>query len=84
MLHDVAWDLCWGGSWSTKPGVFPCKVAAGQAAMKGTSCVRRVRLRSFRGRIGSPLVFCKEWLFMCASFNALVECLVADCMIMAA
>ena len=21
--------LCWGGSWSTKPCVFPCKVAAG-------------------------------------------------------
>ena len=27
-LHDVAWALCWGGSRSTKPGVFPCKVAA--------------------------------------------------------
>ena len=27
-LHDVAWALCWGGSWSTKPCVFPCKVAA--------------------------------------------------------
>ena len=26
---NVSWDLCWGGSWSTKPGVFPCKVAAG-------------------------------------------------------
>ena len=28
-LHDVAWALCWGGSRSTKPCVFPCKVAAG-------------------------------------------------------
>ena len=27
-LHDVAWALCWGGSRSTKPCVFPCKVAA--------------------------------------------------------
>ena len=27
-LHDVASALCWGGSWSTKPCVFPCKVAA--------------------------------------------------------
>ena len=26
---NVAWDLCWGGSRSTKPCVFPCKVAAG-------------------------------------------------------
>ena len=27
-LHDVAWALCWGGSRSTKPWVFPRKVAA--------------------------------------------------------
>ena len=27
-LHDAAWALCWGGSRSTKPCVFPCKVAA--------------------------------------------------------
>ena len=26
---NVAPGLCWGGSRSTKPGVFPCKVAAG-------------------------------------------------------
>ena len=26
---NVAWDLCWGGSRSTKPCVFPCEVAAG-------------------------------------------------------
>ena len=25
----AAWALCWGGSWSTKPCVFPCKVAVG-------------------------------------------------------
>ena len=24
----VAWGAFWGGSWSTKPGVFLCKVAA--------------------------------------------------------
>ena len=28
LLHDVAWAVCWGGSRSTKPCVFPCKVAA--------------------------------------------------------
>ena len=28
-LHDVARALLWGGSRSTKPCVFPCKVAAG-------------------------------------------------------
>ena len=26
---NVAWALFWGGRWSTKPCVFPCKVAAG-------------------------------------------------------
>ena len=29
-----------------------------QAALKGTLCVRRLRLQSFHCRIGSPLVFC--------------------------
>ena len=37
-----------------------------QPAMKGTSCVRRVRLRSFHRRIGSSSAFCNEWLFVCA------------------
>ena len=50
-LHDVAWALCWGGSRSTKPCVFPCKVAA----MKATS-VRRLRPGSF----GSFYVFCNN------------------------
>ena len=27
-LHDVTCRVLWGGSWSTKPCVFPCKVAA--------------------------------------------------------
>ena len=26
---NVAWGLCWGGSRSTKPCIFPCKVVAG-------------------------------------------------------
>ena len=26
---NVAWAMLWGGSRSTKPCVFPCKVAAG-------------------------------------------------------
>ena len=33
-----------------------------QPAMKGTSCVRRVRLGSFLSRSGSFYVFCNEWL----------------------
>ena len=37
-----------------------------QPAMKGTSCVRRVRLGSLLSRSGSFYVFCNEWLFLCA------------------
>ena len=79
-LHDVACRVLRGGSRSTKPCVFPCKVAAWmlhavccgeeagawnlvffrvkwlQPAMKGTSCVRRVRLGSF----GFFYVFCNN------------------------
>ena len=58
---NVAWALFWGGSWwSTKPCFFRVKWL--QPAMKGTSCVRRLRLRSFHARIGSSSVFCSGWL----------------------
>jgi len=36
---NLAWDLCWEGSRSTKPSVL--RVEWLQPAMKGTSCVRR-------------------------------------------
>ena len=36
---------------------FPCKVAAADDEMKGTSSVRRVRLRSFCARIVPPMCF---------------------------
>ena len=55
-LHDVAWALCWGGSRSTKPCVFPCKVAAA-GDERYTSSVRRLRLRSFLSRIVPPMCF---------------------------
>ena len=55
----VAWALFWGGSRSTKPRVFPCNVAA--AGDFKVPPVRRVRLRSFQDRIGSPLVLCNVW-----------------------
>ena len=51
---NVAWAMFWGGSRSTKPCVFRVKWL--QPAMKGTSCVRRLRLRSF----GSFYVFCNN------------------------
>ena len=55
-----------------------------QAAMKGTSFVRRLRVRSFRRVIGSSFVFCNEWLFLCAWFFALLESWAAECRVMAA
>ena len=55
-LHDVAWALCWGGSRSTKPCVFQCKVAAA-GDERYTSSVRRLRLRSFLSRIVPPMCF---------------------------
>ena len=46
-----------GESRGRKPCVFPCKVApAGdERYLKGTSCVRRVRLGSNRARLVPPL-----------------------------
>ena len=58
-LHDVAWALCWGGSRSTKPCVFPSGderylvcAAVAAAVVSVANC--------------SSYVFCNEWLFLCA------------------
>ena len=45
---NVAWAMFWGGSRSTKPCVFPCKVAAGDderytRVCDGCGCGRFVR-----------------------------------------
>ena len=53
---NVAWAMFWGGSRSTKPCVFPCKVAAADDE-RYKSSVRRVRLRSFCARIVPPMCF---------------------------
>ena len=52
MLHG----LCFGEEAGARNLVF-FRVKWLQAAMKGTSCVRRVRLRSFRTRLVPPLYF---------------------------
>ena len=54
-LHDVASALCWGGSRSTKPCVFPCKVAA--AGDERYLLCAAVGLRSFHARIVPPMCF---------------------------
>ena len=43
---NVAWAMFWGGSRTKKPFKF-FRVKWLRSAVKGTSCVRRVRLRSF-------------------------------------
>ena len=74
--------MFWGGSRSTKPCVFPCKVAAAgderylvcAAVAAGVVSVANC----------SSYVFCNEWLFLCAYFYALLEAVVADRIGMAA
>ena len=64
----AAWmlnGLCFGEEAGARNLVF-FRVKWLQPAMKGTSCVRRVLLRSFLPRIGSSSVCCNEWLRLCA------------------
>ena len=61
MLHGVTFREEAG-----EPNLAFFRVKWLQPAMKGTSCVRRLRLRSFHARIGYSSVFCNEWLLMCA------------------
>ena len=79
---NVAWGLCWGESRSTKPCVFPCKVASagdGRYLLCATGAVAVVSTA-----IGFSSVFCNEWLFMCACFFAFVDFVVADRIVLAA
>ena len=62
-LHDVAWALCWGESRSTKPCVFPCKVAA--AGDERYLVCAAVAAAVVSVANCSSYVFCNEWLFLC-------------------
>ena len=61
---NVAWGMFWGGSRSTKPCVFPCKVAAADderylvCATGAAAVVLSANCSSY--------VFCNEWLCLCA------------------
>ena len=70
-LHDVARALFWGGSRSTKPVFFRVKWL--QPAMKGTSCVRRVRLGSV------CLFFCRNVTVASSCFGCACVCVVIGC-----
>ena len=60
----VAWAMFWGGSRSTKPCVFPCKVASAGDERYLVCAAGAVWIVS--SSIGSSYVFCNEWLFLCA------------------
>ena len=66
MLQNALWWLherCTGaflGEEAGAPNRVFFRVMWLQPAMKGTSCVRRVRLGSFHAQIGSSSVFCNE------------------------
>ena len=56
---NVAWAMLWGGSQSTKPCIFPCKVAAGDderylVCAAGAAAV-----------VWFLLCVLQEWLFLC-------------------
>ena len=61
---NVARALCWGGSRSTKPCVFLCKVAA--AGDERYLVCAAVAAAVVSVANCSSYVFCNEWLFLCA------------------
>ena len=75
---NVAWALFWGGSRSTKPCVFPCKVAAA-GDERYLVC----------GAVAAAVVWfllcvLQQWCFLCVWFYAFLEVVVADRIGMAA
>ena len=56
---NVAWAMLWGGSRSTKPCVFPCKVAAGDDERY------RVCAKVAAAVVWFLLCVLHDWLFLC-------------------
>ena len=79
---NVAWALFWGGSRSTKPCVFLCKVAAADDERYLVCAAGAAGV--VPDAIGSSSVFCNDWLCLCTSFYASLESVVADRNVMAA
>ena len=61
---NVAWAMLWGGSRSTKPCVFPCKVAAGDDE-RYLVCATGAAAVALSANCSS-YVFCNEWLCLCS------------------
>ena len=70
---NVAWGSCWGGSRSTKPWIFPCKVAAGgdERYLLCAAGAAAVGLPFFLRRIVTVASIC----FGCACACVVVGCL---------
>ena len=60
---NVAWAILWGGSRSTKPCVFPCKVAAADDERY---------LVCATGAAG--VVSCANWFLLCVLQRVVVSC----------
>ena len=75
---NVACCVLWGGSRSTKPCVFPCKVAAARDERY------LVCAAGAAGVVWFLLCVLQQWLFLCAQFYAFLEFVLADRIGMAA
>ena len=71
-LHDVAWALCWGGSRSTKPCVFPCKVAA-------AGDERYLVCAAVAAAVGLSFFFCRSVTVASSCFGCGCVCVVIGC-----
>ena len=75
---NVTCCVLWGGSWSTKPCVFPCKVAAAGDERYLVCATVAAAVVWFL------LCVLQQWCFLCAWFYAFLEAVVADRIGMAA
>ena len=71
-LHDVAWAMFWGGSRSTKPCVFPCKVAAGDDE-------RYLVCATGAAAVGLSFFFCRSVTVASSCFGCACVCVVIGC-----
>ena len=69
---NVAWALFWGGSRSTKPCVFPCKVAAGDDE-------RYFVCAAGAAAVGLPFFFCRIVTVASSCFGCACVCIVVGC-----
>ena len=71
-LHDVALAMFWGGSRSTKPCVFPCKVAAGDDE-------RYLVCATVAAAVGLSPPFCRSVTVASSCFGCACVCVVIGC-----